>query len=185
MEQQKPIDERQSSRPSGDAQQQPPRPMNIMELLPEPQSLEELNITPALVIDLILRLMRQEGEVSVRRMMDVLRLGLKLLDAVLLKMQQEHQVEISRAGNLGRASYVYRLTEDGGERAREAVDRTQYIGPVPVSVDQYSQAIMIQTRVRRRVPAEMMQEARVSDFLGEPLMVLVLSPPILSRVALL
>ncbi len=154
MEQQK-LEELRQSRPSGEAQ----RPPSIMEVIQEPQAAEELGIPPSIVNDLILRLLRQEGEVTVRRMMDVLCLNLKLLDVLLLKMQQEHQVEIAKAGNLGRASYTYRLTEEGGVRARDSFERSQYIGPAPVPIELYNQAILLQTGKRRRLPAEAVQES--------------------------
>jgi predicted ATPase with chaperone activity len=131
----------------------------MLELIPEPQSLEEMNIPSSIVIDLILRLMRQEGEVSVRRILDVVRISLKVADAILLKMQQDHQVEVARSGNIGRASYVYRLTEEGINRARDAFDRTQYIGPTPVAVEQYNQAILFQTKNRKKVVSDAVQEA--------------------------
>lgn len=135
------------------------RPASIMDLLEEPQGIEDLGIPPSIVNDLVLRLLRQEGEVSVRRMMDVLRLSLKLLDGFLLRIQQEHLVEIARTGNLGRASYVYRLTEEGAVRARDSFERSQYIGPTPVPIELYSQSIVMQTRNRRRVSPETVQEA--------------------------
>src|SRR4051812_40230426 len=112
----------------------------------QPEALEELNVPPSIVTDLMLRLLFTEGDVSLRRFMDVLRISGKVLDTVLLRMQQEHIVEISKAGNIGRASYVYTLTEAGTARARDALERTQYIGPVPVTIEAYNQAIILQTQ---------------------------------------
>jgi hypothetical protein len=66
-----------------------PRQMPIIrDYLGEPQTPKELGMSPGLMDDLILRLIRQEGEVSVRVLMDTLCLGLKMLDAVLLRVQQ-------------------------------------------------------------------------------------------------
>jgi predicted ATPase with chaperone activity len=163
MEPQKTAEERRE-RGSGTLPPQPipasPVPsQSMLEIIPEPQNVEEMNIPVSLVTDLILRLMRQEGEVSVRRIMDVVRLSLKVTDALLLKMQQDHQIEVAKAGNIGRASYVYRLTEEGNARAREAFDRTQYMGAAPVSVEEYNRAILLQTKNRRKVSSESVQEA--------------------------
>ncbi|MHB8627439.1 MAG: AAA family ATPase [Aggregatilineales bacterium] len=158
MEQQKATDEQKpAARPSAEAA--PRQTPTIHDLLGEPQTPEELGVSPSVMNDLILRVIRQEGEVSVRILMDTLCLGLKLLDTVLLRMQQEHLVEIARAGNLGRATYIYRLTDEGNDRARSAFERCQYIGPMPVPVEYYNQAIVMQTRQRRRFSPEMVQEA--------------------------
>lgn len=118
-----------------------------------------MNITSSIVIDLVMRLLFQEGEVPIRRMVDVLRISFKVLDALMLKLQQEHLVEIAKAGNIGRASYVYRLVEEGMSRARDAMERSQYVGPAPVSAEAYNQAIILQANKRRKVTPEEVQRS--------------------------
>lgn len=107
----------------------------------------------------MMRLLFNEGDVSLRRFMDVLRIGAKILDTTLLRMQQEHLVEISKAGNIGRASYVYSLTEAGTARARDALERSQYVGAVPVPIEVYNQAIIMQTQEKARVTSDAVQQA--------------------------
>jgi len=136
-----------------------PRQPEIWDIISQHNSADDLGVPNAIVVDLIMRQTFQEGEVSIKRFMEVLRISFKVIDAMLLKMQQEHQVEIARAGNIGRASYVYRLTEEGMARARDALERSQYIGPIPVPVDDYNQAVMIQTRVRKKVTPDEVQRA--------------------------
>ncbi len=131
----------------------------ITDLLYEPQTPEELGIQSSIVIDLMLRLMRQEGEVSVRRIMEVIRVSLKIADTILTKLQFDHMIEVAKAGNIGRASYTYRLTEEGGARARDAFERSQYMGPAPVSIDAYNEGIMLQTKARARIKSDAVQNA--------------------------
>jgi predicted ATPase with chaperone activity len=107
----------------------------------------------------MMRLLFNEGDVSLRRFMDVLKIGAKILDTTLLRMQQEHLVEISKAGNIGRASYVYSLTEAGTARARDALERSQYVGAVPVPIEVYNQAIIIQTQEKARVSSDAVQQS--------------------------
>ncbi len=140
-----------------DVQRQQQLNQTMRELLREPATLEDLNIPIGIVTDLILRMLFNEGEVSLRRFTDVLCISGTVLDATLLKMQSDHIVEIAKAGTIGRASYVYRLTDEGLLRARDAIDRSMYVGPVPVPIEQYNQAIMLQTQTRRRVPTEEVQ----------------------------
>jgi predicted ATPase with chaperone activity len=133
----------------------------------QPETLEELGVPVTIVTDLMLRLLFSEGDVSLRRFADVLRIGTAVLDATLMRMQQEHIVDVSKAGTLGRASYIYALTDAGLARARDALDRSQYIGAVPVPIEMYSQAIVTQTQVRTRIPAETVQQAIQSLVLPE------------------
>ena len=110
----------------------------MAELLMPPPSLEELDISQSLVNDILLRLTYTEGEVSATHAEEVVKLPYRLLDDMLAWMQQEHLVEVSKAvGSLGRRGYVYSLTDSGRARAKEAFERTQYIGPAPIPIEKY------------------------------------------------
>jgi energy-coupling factor transporter ATP-binding protein EcfA2/DNA-binding PadR family transcriptional regulator len=135
------------------------RPVTMHDILIEPQTIEELGVSSGLIHDMMFRMMFNEGDVSLRRFMDTMRISGKLLDQLLLKMQQDHFVEISKAGQIGRTSYVYRLTEEGMSRARDAMERTQYVGPVPVPIEVYNQAILAQTQERDPVTSAEVQQA--------------------------
>ncbi len=131
----------------------------MRDVLQEPKTLDDLGVPPGIVTDLMLRLLFAEGDVSLRRFSDGLRISAEVLDAALMRMQQEHLVEIAKAGSIGRAGYVYTLTDAGSARARDALDRTQYIGAVPVPLEAYSYAIVLQNQDRSRIPAEAVQQS--------------------------
>ncbi|GAB4536564.1 MAG: AAA family ATPase [Anaerolineales bacterium] len=129
-------------------------------LLREPQTIEELQIPQNIIIDLVLRLLFNEGNVALSRMVQVIRVNSQVLDKLLLWMQKEHLVEVSQAGTgLGRLGYVYSLTGAGEERARDALERSQYVGPAPVPVNFYNQAIDLQTQMAQRVTPQQVQQA--------------------------
>jgi hypothetical protein len=134
-------------------------PRDIRAIVRQPETFEELGVSSSIVTDLMFRMMFNEGDVSLRRFVDVLRISFKILDQVLLKMQKDHLVEIAQAGSLGRTSYIYRLTDEGMARARDALERSQYVGPVPVPVEVYNEAIVLQTRNRKKVAPEEVQRA--------------------------
>jgi predicted ATPase with chaperone activity len=76
-------------------------------------------------------------------------------------MQLEHLVEVAGAGALGRLSYTYRLTDEGMKRVRDAMGRNQYTGPAPVSLQAYTQALLLQAEEQRRItPSEVVQALR-------------------------
>ncbi|HVO43958.1 MAG TPA: hypothetical protein VMT34_15115, partial [Aggregatilineales bacterium] len=129
--------------------------------------MEDLGVSSTVVIDLMLKLMFDEGDVSLRRFTDRLRISPSVLDNTLQRMQQEHIVEVSKAGNVGRAGYMYTLTDAGLARAKEARERSQYMGPVPVPLEQYGQAIVLQTRRRSQIPPDMVQKALQNLVLAE------------------
>ena len=131
----------------------------LANLLSPARELEALGIPANIVIDLIYRLLFSEGEVSVGRFNEVLRIHAQVLDKILARMKQEHMVEVTNTGALGSFSYSYRLTDEGTRRAREAMERNQYVGPAPVSVEAYRQVLGLQTGTNRQVIPREVQRA--------------------------
>ena len=92
---------------------------DLKDILAEPRTSEDLHIPQNLVIDLIFRLLYNEGNVALVRFTDVLKIPKTIIDDILLWMQKEHLVEVSKASmELGRLGNVYTLTDAGEERAR-------------------------------------------------------------------
>lgn len=132
----------------------------LREILVEPQKIDDLQIPQNLIIDLLFRLLYNEGNVALSRMVQVVRVHSGIIDSLLLWMQKEHLVEVSQAGTgLGRLSYVYTLTEAGEARAKSALERSLYVGPAPVPVSSFTRAIEVQTRTRLRVGQDQVKNA--------------------------
>jgi predicted ATPase with chaperone activity len=128
------------------------------EILAPCETMADTGIAPALVVDLMLRMLFNEGDVSLSHFSEVIRLPSSVLDGEVQWMQKEHLVEVTRTGGIGRMSYVYALTDAGRSRARDAFERSQYIGPAPVPMDRYREAIALQAR-RNLISAAQMQNA--------------------------
>ena len=133
-------------------------------LLNVPESVQDLNIPQSLAIDILLRLLFNEGNVSFSRIAQVLRTPM-ILEPLIEWMRQERLVEVSQsASNTMAYNYIYKLTDIGVARARDALERSQYVGPVPVSVDQYCKAVDLQTAGPRQVSAAEVQQV-LSDLI--------------------
>jgi predicted ATPase with chaperone activity len=133
--------------------------MSLAELMGEPHTIEDLLIPQNLVIDILLRLLYNEGNVNFRRMSQVTRVP-AVLDEVLEWLRKEHLVEVSQASaGAGRLNYVFKLTAAGEERAQAALERSQYVGPFPVPVHYYNRAIELQTQSSRKISPQQIQES--------------------------
>lgn len=117
-------------------------------------NIDDLGISLSIVHDLLFRLLFNEGTVSVSRFSEILGLHARIVDDLLSRMKQEHLVEVTKAGGMGSLSFSYGLTEKGTKRARDAMERSQYIGRLPVSIDAYTQAIEAQSHKTLRVTPE-------------------------------
>ena len=134
--------------------------LTLKQILSEPRDIEDLHIPQSLIIDLIFRLLYNEGNVALSRFTEVLKVPKPIFDDILLWMQKEHLVEVSKATlELGRLGNVYTLTDAGEERARSAMDRSQYVGPVPVSIPYYNRGIELQTRMLQKVTVDQVKDA--------------------------
>lgn len=125
------------------------------ELLGPPDNLDELDISASMVMDILLRLTYNEGEVSATHAEEVIKLPYRVMDEMLANLQQEHLIEVAKAvGSLGRRGYVYALTDAGRARAREAGERTQYVGPAPIPLEKYNKSVLLQAIIRKLTRAE-------------------------------
>ena len=120
------------------------------ELLEPPHSLDDLDLKQNMVTDILLRLTYNEGEVSVTRAEEMLKLPYRIMDEMLAWLQQEHFVEVAKAvGSLGRRGYVYSLTDVGRARAKEAMERTLYVGPAPIPIEKYTHSVLLQSKIKK------------------------------------
>jgi len=134
--------------------------MTMKQLIAEPRTMDDLHVPPNMVIDLIFRLLFNEGNVALARFTEVLKIPKAIIDEILMWMQKEHLVEVSKATvELGRLGNVYSLTDAGGDRARSAIERSQYVGPVPVAIPYYSRGIEMQTREHQKVSPDQVKQA--------------------------
>ncbi len=129
----------------------------LRQLLMQATSVSQLGLPASLAVDLIYRILFAEGDASVTRVAEITHLFPQVIDEIMADMQHDHMVEVVKAGAL-RVSYTYRLTDEGANRARDSMERTQYIGPFPVDIDAYREAIRLQTAERQKViPSEVKQ----------------------------
>lgn len=92
-----------------------------------------------------------------------------VVDQILDVMKREKLVEIKSAQQmgLGEGTYVYGITNLGIERAREALERSQYAGSAPVPLEDYCKAILAQSRKRMVVTDSDLRKALQSMVLPE------------------
>jgi predicted ATPase with chaperone activity len=132
--------------------------LSIKELIAEPTSISETQISQTILVDIILRLFRSEGNLGIRRIGRMVRIP-KVIEDLLNHLLEERLIKVQRmnagAGLLG---YIYDLTEAGKTKAREATERSQYIGPAPVPIDVYNQVMELQCREARGVDADQVKE---------------------------
>lgn len=109
----------------------------------EPQSLDELGVSPVLIEGLICKYLLQIGSTTGRDVAKKLCLPFGILEDVLLALRSRHVVVHQRQAQLN--DYYYALTDEGATRARAAMESCGYVGSVPVPLEDYIVSVEAQT----------------------------------------
>jgi predicted ATPase with chaperone activity len=128
--------------------------VKLKALLVKPRKLNQLKIPQNLLIDIVLRLFYSEGQLNIRRIIDVVKVPL-LIEELIKLMTEDKLIKVhSGDTGMGILGYLYSLTENGEIRAKAAMERSLYIGPAPVPIDLYNKAIELQSIDGRKVAPE-------------------------------
>ena len=106
-----------------------------------PDRIEDLGISRSLVTDLILRYLWLHGSATLADLNDRLKLSFGVLESMFHQFRQQHLLEVK--GMVGN-DYMFSLTSAGREQATSRNDVCQYVGPAPVSLQQYHQVVKAQ-----------------------------------------
>lgn len=114
---------------------------------PTPRSLEEMGVSRGVLISLLLKFMHVRKFETPRELSEALKLPPTLVRQLLDDIGSQGMVETlgSAGGGAGIGQENrYTLTSRGREEANDAIDRNQYLGPVPVSLFQYQEQVLKQ-----------------------------------------
>lgn len=121
----------------------------------EPRSIDETGLNMGFLSDLVLKSIYYAGEISANDIAKQCALPfVGVLETVLEFLKREELVGIIGAQGFSERSYTYTISEKGIRRAREALDRSQYVGPAPVTFDRYRELVLAQGLEYTRVTPE-------------------------------
>ncbi|MBL7201320.1 MAG: hypothetical protein ISS56_14365, partial [Anaerolineae bacterium] len=117
---------------------------------PTIRSIADTGLPLSYLVDMVLKLLYyRESGITGLEISDAIRLPfVGVLDQVMDFLRQEHFCEVKGSGGLGQSSYQYSLAERGMGRAREILEQDMYVGPAPVTLDQYT-AVMKRQSLRK------------------------------------
>jgi hypothetical protein len=128
--------------------------------IPEPKSVEDMGLTMGFLADLTLKLTYYKSEMSSVEIAAELCLPfVGVMERVLEFLKREELVEISGSKGFGERGYQWVITGKGIERALQALDRDQYVGPAPVPLELYNDMVLKQTMGQLKVMPDDVQKA--------------------------
>nr|MDA3971049.1 ATPase [Desulfobulbaceae bacterium] len=85
------------------------------------------------------------GEFRLPELAGRLKLPYGVVEKALDRLRQKRLLDVSKADQLVKLTYHYRVTDDGKRRGGELLDVCRYVGPAPVLLDDYRQMVAVQT----------------------------------------
>ena len=144
-------------------------------LLPkQPRSLLDVGLSKAFLTDLALKIIHYSGTPALTQLIRRIGLGPGIVQQVITALAEERLVEVMSQSDLYTGNYRYRLTERGMQRVAQALERSRYAGPCPVTAEQYSEVVR-----RLHEYKQDLSRSRIKSVLGE----MVLAPEVSDSVA--
>jgi hypothetical protein len=106
-----------------------------------PRMLVEMGLSKAFLTDLVLKIMHYSGTPTTAQLMRRVGVGSTIMQQLLTTLGEERLVEVMSQSDLYTGNYRYRLSDRGRARVAEALERSRYAGPAPVTAEQYSETI--------------------------------------------
>ena len=127
---------------------------------PPLRTIEDTGLNLIAIADLALKVLYFGGEMTATRVCELIALPYSgVVDGAIEFLKREKFIEIKGQGGIGDAAFKYLITSKGTEKAREVLERSQYAGPAPVTLDQYIAAMKAQNRGRITATPEVMKKA--------------------------
>jgi hypothetical protein len=127
---------------------------------PPISTLEDTGLSLLWLQDLALKIFYYQGYLSGFKTAEEISLPfIGIVDQILETLKREKLIEVkSSQMGLGEGSYQYAITGAGIQRAREALERSQYAGPAPVPISVYNESIRMQSRGRVAITSRTMRQ---------------------------
>ena len=112
---------------------------------PLPRSLEESGLKLPFIVDLIMKHLVGMGSFNSQEVAERTRLPVSIVEKAMEEIRRSHFVDVKGAAGITTMSYQYAITDGGKERAIELMSVSRYVGPAPVTLEDYRRMVEVQT----------------------------------------
>jgi hypothetical protein len=136
---------------------------------PPINKVEDTGLNGLWLQELIVKTLYSRGYLSGFQIADSIRLPfVSVVDGLLNTLKRDKLIEVlTSSAGFGEGAYQYTITGAGNQRAREALERSQYAGPAPVPIQVYNDSIRKQSmgrpKVSQRALRQLLDQLVISD----------------------
>lgn len=132
--------------------------IRLARMAPRPRCIEDTGLSRELLIDLVVKHLLEQGSMKLAELSRETCLPGAVIENLLGHMRTEGLIEV-RPNHSDEPGLSYKLTDRGRAAALDAMMRSGYIGPAPVSLGHYSIVTRKQSIHKQKVSREMMQSS--------------------------
>ena len=111
---------------------------------PQPRTVEETGLSFRFLVELLTKKLFLRGQMRLVELVEFSRLPVTVLEPLLAFMRSERMCEVQRSSGAETAT-AYNLTDLGRQRADDYQQKSQYVGPTPVSLSAYVEQVRLQS----------------------------------------
>ncbi len=140
-------------------------------LIPEPTNVAETEISQRIIGDLCIKIIYEYTIISATKMAEIIKLPyFGVIEPILVQLRKAEVIDLGGSEGLGDMAYQYVLTPKGIQRAKEVTDHSSYVGPAPVSLDQYRKVCKAQSFGDVRVGPQQVRDAMTDMVVGNDIL---------------
>lgn len=112
---------------------------------PTPTNIEETGLNITFITEHLLRIVYNKGRATGAELAEGIKLNYGILDPILAQLREQEVLDIGGQRGYGDINYEYILTPRGSALANDALLKTSYYGPAPVTLEEWIKAVKAQT----------------------------------------
>jgi predicted ATPase with chaperone activity len=136
------------------------RMQKLFEVLEQPKSLDEIDLSDSFIKNLILKIISTYGNIKVSQISEITGLHMDILEKVLKSLEKD-DLCAQTGGSFLFPSVEYTIKKKGHEKAAQLIQENPYIGMAPVSYEEYFKIMGVQLKGRfpLKIPQEVIEKA--------------------------
>jgi predicted ATPase with chaperone activity len=112
---------------------------------PIPMTIADTGLDASQIADLLMKHILFMGEFMISELAERIKLSLSVVETAMESLRREKFIDVKGGTGYAAVTYTFKITEPGKNRAAELLDLCRYVGPAPVSLDEYRLMVETQT----------------------------------------
>lgn len=121
---------------------------------PPPETVEETGLDLSFIAELSLKHLLFMGEFKMSDLSERIKLPISIIEKALELLRRDKYVEVKGGTGYMPSSYTFKISETGKNYGTELMELCRYVGPAPVSLDDYREMVGRQTVKSILIPDE-------------------------------